>query len=189
MTHFFSITLFRRSRMGWVVFGVQRCESLALDTSIHRKDMSTAGRIPADSSAPIDTWDQPEFDDDAGSTKRKTVDGKGDEDAPSKRSKASSVKLIVKDVNESTELSETAPDTAGLSPATRSNESEREASEEQPRKRRSFCNFHYMTTQGGSSTVEPGDDPSMQSPSTEAKATVTLLEFSHDEHAPPKLPE
>lgn len=172
--------------MGWLVFSFQRCESLALDTSIHRKDMSTAGRTPSSSSTPIDTWDQPEFDDDAGSTKRKMDEGKDNKDTPSKKCKASSVKQIVKGVNDSAELSsKTAP--ASVPPAEGDNE--REGSEEQPRKRRSFCNFHYMTTQGGSSTVEPGDDPSMQSPSTEAKATVTLLEFSHDEHAPPKLPE
>lgn len=50
------------------------------------------------------------------------------------------------------------------------------------KRRRSFCNFHYRTTQGGSSNVEPGDDPAMQSPGTSTKA-VKLLEFDHNEEA------
>mmetsp|Transcript_29431 Transcript_29431/g.44907 ORF Transcript_29431/g.44907 Transcript_29431/m.44907 type:complete len:163 (+) Transcript_29431:118-606(+) len=48
--------------------------------------------------------------------------------------------------------------------------------------RRSFCNFNYMTTQGGSSHAEPGDDPSLQSPETESSKALKLLEFARDEH-------
>ena len=44
------------------------------------------------------------------------------------------------------------------------------------KRRRSFCNFHYRTTQGGSSSVEQGDDPAMQSPGTSIKA-LKLMEF------------
>lgn len=52
------------------------------------------------------------------------------------------------------------------------------------KRRRSFCSFHYRTTQGGSSSVEPGDDPAMQSPGTSTKA-LKLLEFVHDEEVSP----
>lgn len=52
------------------------------------------------------------------------------------------------------------------------------------KRRRSFCNFHYCTTQGGSSSAEPGDDPAMQSPGTSTKA-LKLLEFVHNEGVSP----
>jgi hypothetical protein len=52
------------------------------------------------------------------------------------------------------------------------------------KRRRSFCSFHYRTTQGGSSSVEPGDDPAMQSPGTSTKA-LKLLEFVHNEEVSP----
>ena len=52
------------------------------------------------------------------------------------------------------------------------------------KRRRSFCSFHYRTTQGGSSSVEPGDDPAMQSPGTSTKA-LKLVEFVHDEEVSP----
>jgi hypothetical protein len=59
-------------------------------------------------------------------------------------------------------------------------ESPDDSTSKRTKRRRSFCNFHYRTTQGGSSNVEQGDDPAMQSPGTSIKA-LKLMEFVHSD--------
>lgn len=39
-----------------------------------------------------------------------------------------------------------------------------------------------MTTKGGSCHVEPGDDPSFQSPGSESTKALKLLEFERNEN-------
>lgn len=122
----------------------------------------------------LDNWDQPEFDESADSRKRE-YDGPS-ERIPTKKSKTESnstewdkdalipVANISSDVKEEAQVSATTVDPPGEST-----------------KRRSFCNFHYRTTQGGSTHIEPGVDATMQSPGTESGKALKLLEFARDD--------
>lgn len=141
---------------------------------------------------PVDTWDEPELDEPEVLSKR-VIQQVASEDSsnsskklkaatkpePDSTQKPALSKAEGKSTEESTvdpEASEKSDDGC-VSPLTAAGAT---------KKKRSFCNFHYMTTQGGSSNVEPGDDPSMQSPGTSTKA-LTLLEFAGKGDANEKL--
>jgi hypothetical protein len=127
-----------------------------------------------------DTWDEPEFDE-FETPKRKMEEEQSSEGSSSKKPKTETVKEITETSNSNSGKATTdAPLVADTAVIIVAGADAPENASTTGRKRRSFCNFHYRTTQGGSSSVEPGDDPAMQSPETNTRA-LRLVEFQHDD--------
>jgi hypothetical protein len=104
-----------------------------------------------------DTWDLPEFDDnETNSDRYEECRTEFDilHQIPHADSESLSPKAhtpLTADVAESKD--QPLPDIS-----TKSNEDQTTPN---ANRRRSFCSFHYLTTQGGSSTVDSGNDPSI----------------------------
>jgi hypothetical protein len=132
----------------------------------------------------VDTWDEPELEDPEIPTP--STDKATSEDSSEKKRKADQAPKSAESKPEgaSADASATPTDLVILLPGADSGDG---ASAGPTKKRRSFCNFHYMTTQGGSTHAEPGEDTSMQSRETKTKKALTLLDFPEQEKLPTQL--
>lgn len=130
----------------------------------------------------VDTWDEPELDDLTLTTEKV----KSDDSSLKKR------KAAPEQAPQSTDSKLEGAKNGGATPSDLvillpPADSCDDASAGPAKKRRTFCNFHYMTTQGGSIHAEPGDDTSMQSQETRTKQALTLLDFLEREEQPTQL--